>query len=49
MLPLCQRFGIVDPHQDGAGGDILPAHNRNLPDAAIDGAARSIWVALTSP
>ena len=36
LLVLRDRFGIVDPHQHGVGGDVLAAHDGNVRDAPVD-------------
>src|SRR5271166_3078553 len=30
------RLGIIDPDQDGAGCDVLPAHDGNFSNPAVD-------------
>jgi hypothetical protein len=50
LLVLCNRLGIIDADQHGAGGNILPAHDRNLADASVDARrdveARRVHLAL---
>jgi hypothetical protein len=36
LLVLCNGLGVVDPHQHGAGRNILPAKDWNLADASVD-------------
>ena len=36
LLVLCDRLGIVDADQHGVGGNILPAHDRNLRDPPVN-------------
>ena len=36
LLVLRERLRIVDPHQHGAGGNILPALHRNVGDTPVD-------------
>ena len=36
LLQFGQSFGIVDPNQDGAGCDVLPANDGNFPNPAVD-------------
>ena len=50
LLVLGQRFGIVDPHQHGVGGDVLPARRPECPRRARRPAPRCrSRVASTSP
>ena len=36
LLVLRERLRIVDPHQHGAGGDVLPALHRDVGDTPVD-------------
>ena len=36
LLVLCNGLRVIDAHQHGAGGNVLPAKDRNLRDASID-------------